>query len=165
MKLRFIHPLSNLLCIITVLQRSASSSHKFTVGGGDGLQACNSLQPNMRDSSQTAYGVCSHSNVLMVILHTHQSKDKTCTNIWSRRKQKKMWERFPGSNTDDRCLQENISLILSFSPINVCGHILNRFTAQQTNTVDRISISFFLLQWLSFGYSSRVCFFLLFVHF
>lgn len=47
----------------------------------------------------------------------------------------------------------------------MCGHILNRFTAKQTNTADRISISFFLLQWLSFGYSSRVCCFVLFVHF
>lgn len=52
-----------------------------------------------------------------------------------------------------------------FPSINICGHILDRFTAKQTNTVDRISISFFLLQCLSFGHSSRVCCFVLFLHF
>lgn len=36
---------------------------------------------------------------------------------------------------------------------------------KQTNSVDRISISPFLLYWLSFGYSSRVCCFVLFVQF
>lgn len=54
---------------------------------------------------------------------------------------------------------------VSFLSINMCGHILNRFTAKQTNTVDRVSISLFLFHWLSFGYSSRVCCFVLSVHF
>lgn len=56
-------------------------------------------------------------------------------------------------------------LLYSFPSINMSGHILNRFATKQTNTVDRISISFFLLQWLSFGYSSRVYCFVVFVHF
>lgn len=55
-------------------------------------------------------------------------------------------------------------LLYSSPSINMYGLILNRFATKQTNTVDRISISF-LLQWLSFGYSSRVYCFVVFVHF